>query len=60
MVELMVDETPYIIGYWISVNRAMKKNVQGLTSDPAEFLDLTTTYLSADARLADRHQRHRA
>ena len=46
MVELMMDETPYIIGYWISVNRAMKTNVQGLTSDPAEFLDLTTTYLS--------------
>jgi hypothetical protein len=24
----------------------MKTNVNGLTSDPAEFLDLTTTYLS--------------
>ena len=43
---ILTDETPAIISYWISVNRAMKKNVQGLTSDPAEFLDLTTTYLS--------------
>jgi peptide/nickel transport system substrate-binding protein len=46
MVELMVDETPYIIGYWISVNRAMKKNVQGVTADPAEFLDLTAAFLA--------------
>ncbi len=43
---ILTDETPAIISYWISVNRAMKKNVQGLTSDPAEFLDLTTTFLS--------------
>jgi len=43
---ILSDETPSIISYWISVNRAMKKNVNGLTSDPAEFLDLTTTYLS--------------
>jgi peptide/nickel transport system substrate-binding protein len=43
---ILTDETPSIISYWISVNRAMKKNVNGLTSDPAEFLDLTTTYLS--------------
>jgi peptide/nickel transport system substrate-binding protein len=46
MVQIMLDETPYIIGYWISVNRAMKKNVQGVTADPAEFLDLTTAFLS--------------
>ncbi len=46
MVEIMVDETPYIIGYWISVNRAMKTNVQGVTSDPAEFLDLTNAFLA--------------
>ena len=43
---ILTDETPSIISYWINVNRAMKKNVNGLTSDPAEFLDLTTTYLS--------------
>lgn len=43
---ILLDETPAIISYWISVNRAMKKNVQGLTSDPAEFLDLTTTFLA--------------
>jgi peptide/nickel transport system substrate-binding protein len=42
---ILTDQTPYIISYWISVNRAMKKNVQGLTADPAEFLDLTTTFL---------------
>ena len=46
MVEIMVDETPYIIGYWISVNRAMKKNVEGVTADPAEFIDLTTAFLT--------------
>jgi peptide/nickel transport system substrate-binding protein len=43
---ILTDETPTIISYWISTNRAMKTNVNGLTSDPAEFLDLTTTYLS--------------
>jgi peptide/nickel transport system substrate-binding protein len=43
---ILTDETPSIISYWISVNRAMKTNVMGLTSDPAEFLDLTTTYLA--------------
>jgi peptide/nickel transport system substrate-binding protein len=43
---ILTDETPAIIAYWISVNRAMKTGVMGLTSDPAEFLDLTTTYLS--------------
>jgi len=46
MVEIMLDETPYIIGYWISVNRAMKQNVQGVTADPAEFIDLTTAFLA--------------
>ena len=46
MAQIMLDETPYIIGYWISVNRAMKKNVQGVTADPAEFLDLTTAFLA--------------
>jgi peptide/nickel transport system substrate-binding protein len=39
------DETPYIISYWMSTNRAMKKNVQGVTADPAEFLDLTHAFL---------------
>jgi peptide/nickel transport system substrate-binding protein len=43
---ILTDETPSIISYWISTNRAMKTSVNGLTSDPAEFLDLTTTYLS--------------
>jgi peptide/nickel transport system substrate-binding protein len=43
---ILTDETPSIISYWISVNRAMKSTVMGLTSDPAEFLDLTTTYLA--------------
>ena len=43
---ILTDETPAIISYWISVNRAMKTTVMGLASDPAEFLDLTTTYLS--------------
>ena len=28
------------------VNRAMAKKVNGVTSDPAEFLDLTTAYLA--------------
>lgn len=43
---LLMDETPTIIAYWISVNRAMRQNVQGVTSDPAEFLDLTNAYLA--------------
>jgi peptide/nickel transport system substrate-binding protein len=43
---LLMDETPSIIAYWISVNRAMRQNVQGVTSDPAEFLDLTNAYLA--------------
>jgi len=43
---LLNDETPSIISYYISVNRAMKKNVMGVDADPAEFLDLTQTYIA--------------
>lgn len=43
---ILMDATPAIIPYTISVNRAMRQNVQGVTSDPAEFLDLTTAYLA--------------
>jgi peptide/nickel transport system substrate-binding protein len=43
---LLTDETPAIIAYWISVNRGMRKNVNGVNVDPAEFLDLTKAYLT--------------
>jgi peptide/nickel transport system substrate-binding protein len=43
---ILNDETPSIISYWISVNRAMSTKVNGVTSDPAEFLDLTTANLA--------------
>jgi peptide/nickel transport system substrate-binding protein len=46
MAELLTDETPSIISYWISVNRAVRNNVQGVTADPAEFLDLTKAFLA--------------
>lgn len=46
MAELLTDETPAIISYWISVNRAVRKNVMGVTADPAEFLDLTKAFLA--------------
>ena len=43
---LAMDETPYIIAYWESVSRAMKKNVQGVVADPQQFLDLSTANLT--------------
>jgi peptide/nickel transport system substrate-binding protein len=43
---ILMDGTPAVIPYTISVNRAMRQNVMGVTSDPAEFLDLTTAYLA--------------
>ncbi len=46
MAQILLDETPMIIGYWISVNRALAKKVHGVTADPAEFLDLTTAFLA--------------
>jgi peptide/nickel transport system substrate-binding protein len=46
MATLLTDETPAIIAYWVSVNRAIRKNVNGVTADPAEFLDLTKAYLT--------------
>jgi peptide/nickel transport system substrate-binding protein len=42
----LMDGTPAVIPYTISVNRAMRQNVMGVTSDPAEFLDLTQAYLA--------------
>jgi peptide/nickel transport system substrate-binding protein len=42
----LIDGTPAVIPYTISVNRAMRQNVMGVTSDPAEFLDLTQAYLA--------------
>jgi len=44
--ELLLDETPAIIPYTISVNRATRKNVNGVTADPAEYLDLTKAFLA--------------
>ena len=46
MAEIMMDETPALITYWISVNRAMRKEVEGVTADPAEFLDLSNAWLN--------------
>lgn len=43
---ILMDGTPAVIPYTISVNRAMRQNVMGVTSDPAEFLDLTTAFLA--------------
>ena len=43
---LLTDETPAIIAYTISVNRGVRKNVQGVTADPAEYLDLTNAFLA--------------
>jgi peptide/nickel transport system substrate-binding protein len=46
MAEIMIDETPALITYWISVNRAMRKEVEGVTADPGEFLDLSNAWLN--------------
>jgi ABC-type transport system substrate-binding protein len=43
---ILMDGTPAVIPYTISVNRAMRQNVMGVSSDPAEFLDLTTAFLA--------------
>ena len=46
LAEIMIDETPALITYWISVNRAMRKEVEGVTADPGEFLDLSNAWLN--------------
>lgn len=45
MAQLMLDETPAIVGYWLNTNQAVRKNVQGVLIDAAQF-DLSSTYLA--------------
>jgi peptide/nickel transport system substrate-binding protein len=41
MAKIHQDETPMIIAYWVSVPRAMRKNVRGVGASGYNFLDLT-------------------
>jgi peptide/nickel transport system substrate-binding protein len=45
MAQLLLDETPAVIGYWLSQNQAVRKNVHGVLIDAAQF-DLSTTFLA--------------
>ena len=46
MATLQTEETPIIIAYWIEVLRATTTKVNGVVANGAEYLDLTTAFLS--------------
>jgi peptide/nickel transport system substrate-binding protein len=46
MATIETDETPIIIAYWIEVLRATTTKVNGVVANGAEYLDLTTAFLS--------------
>ena len=45
MAQLMLDETPAIVAYWLNTNQAVRKNVRGVLIDAAQF-DQSATYLT--------------
>ena len=46
MATIETDETPIVIAYWIEVLRATTAKVHGVEANGAEYLDLTTAFLS--------------
>jgi peptide/nickel transport system substrate-binding protein len=43
--QIMTDETPAIIPYFLALARAVRHNVHGVSADPDNFIDLRRAYL---------------